>query len=113
MSYPDRCYSIDSSFVPFGGIRSTTSIGGITVTVNDVVNNGGVFNLIYKALTEFEKEEFIADYNQNYLNQFAFQWTMDNPPTNHLVYYEREPFADRRSDSLKWNIIVNLEKVFA
>lgn len=111
MAFPLTPYSVKSVFVPTSGIRTATSSGGATVSTNDYPNEGGTYHLLYEALSTFQKDEFISDHAENYMNQFSFPWEMDVPATNHDVYWDGEPDPQRRKNSLKWDVTVKLERV--
>ena len=101
---------IESRFVPQRGIRQATSLAGETTTVDDYKGREtGIFQLVYRAVSESAKDGFFTEYDTNYLSEFTFTFDMDS--TTHTVIYARQPIATFRQDANAWDVEVRLAKI--
>ena len=101
---------VESRFIPQQGIRQTTSLGGETTTVDYYKGREtGVFQLVYRAVSESAKDGFFTEYDSNYLSEFSFTFDMDR--STHTVVYASQPIATFRQDANAWDVEILLAKI--
>lgn len=68
----------------------------------------GRFELVYRTLTEAERDAFWTDYDGD-PGEFTYTWPEDS--TTHQVVYEGRPEARFRQDFNRWDLFVFLALV--
>lgn len=109
MAYPSTVPGIESFFEPAVGHSASRARGGAGLAKDTYQGRQtGTFNLVYRALTQTEKDAFFTDFDSD-PGSFSFTWTLGG--STHTVVYESQPVAILRQDGNAWDVFVRLAKI--